>query len=107
VASAADDSSLMELELATRKWTLLSRPGGRVLGWSRHDTQIYFENFGDFYRLNFHNRNLERLASAKSIQRGTGILGFMWWAGLAPDDSVLFVRENSSEEIYAIRWDAP
>src|SRR5215470_7166102 len=42
VASAADDSSLMALELATRKWRLLSRPGGRVLGWSRHDTQIYF-----------------------------------------------------------------
>ena len=95
----------MTFELASRKWTVLSRPGGRILGWSRRDAQIYFEDFGDFYRLNFHNRNLERLASAKSIQRGTGILGFMSRAGLAPDDSVLFVRENSSEEIYAIRWD--
>jgi hypothetical protein len=92
---------------STRKWTVLSRLGGRILGWSRRDAQIYFEDFADFYRLNFHNRNLERLASAKSIQRGTGISGFISWAGLAPDDSVLFVRENSSEEIYAIGWDVP
>ena len=105
VASAVDDSSLMAFEVATRKWTVLSRPGGRILGWSRHDAQIYFENFGDFYRLDSYHRRLERLASVKSIQRGTGILGFMPWAGLAPDDSLLFVRENSSEEIYAIRWD--
>jgi hypothetical protein len=34
-------------------------------------------------------------------------LGLIPWAGLAPDDSILLVREASSEELYAIEWNAP
>jgi serine/threonine protein kinase/Tol biopolymer transport system component len=107
LASTADDSSLMGFELATRRWTMLSQPGGRILGWSRQDGQIYLENFGDIYRLRFPPGHRQQLASVKGVQRGTGILGYLPWAGLAPDDSVLLVRETSSEELYAIKWDAP
>jgi len=34
-ASTVDNSKLMASELATRKWTTVSQPGGRILGWSR------------------------------------------------------------------------
>ena len=44
---------------------------------------------------------------ASKIQRGIGILGFMPWAALSPDDSVLLMREASSEEIYALGWGRP
>jgi eukaryotic-like serine/threonine-protein kinase len=107
VASTTDDSSLMGFELATRRWTALSQPGGRILGWSRVDGQVYWENGGDIYRFRIPHGYQRQVASVKGIQRGTGILGFISWAGLAPDDSILLVRETSSEEWYAIRWEAP
>jgi hypothetical protein len=85
----------------------LSQPGGRILGWSRQDRQLYWENFGDVYHLRFPQDHQPQLVNLNDIQRGTGILGFMSWVVLGPDDSVLLVRETSNEELYAIRWDAP
>jgi len=32
---------------------------------------------------------------------------FFWWNGLAPDDSPLILRHESSEEIYALDWLLP
>jgi hypothetical protein len=97
----------MGYDPTTRKWTMLSQPGGRILGWSRQNGQIYLENFGDIYRLRLPHGHQQQLASVKGIQRGTGNLGFTSWAGLAVDDSVLIVRETSSEELYGIRLDVP
>ncbi len=106
-ASTADDSRLMGFELAAGKWTTLSQPGGTILGWARHEGQIYYENNGTIYRLDVRRGYPQQVARVKDIQRGTGILGFMPWAGLAPDDSVLLMREASSEEIYALGWGRP
>ena len=105
-ASTTDDSRLMLFEIATGKWTTLSQLGGRILGWSRHDRQIYYENNGTIYSLVLHG-SPQQVVRLKDIQRGTGILGFMPWAGLAPDDSVLLMREASNEEIYVLGWDRP
>ena len=33
--------------------------------------------------------------------------GFLPWASLAPDDSVLLLREASSEQIYALSLERP
>ena len=106
-ASTTDDSRLMTFELATGKWKTLCQPGGRILGWSRYDGQVYYENNGSIYRSSAGRGYPQRVASIKGIQRGTGILGFMPWAALSPDDSVLLMREASSEEIYALRWETP
>ncbi len=106
-ASTTDDSRLMTFEPATGEWKTLCQPGGRILGWSRYDGQVYYENNGIIYRSNAGRGYPQRVASIKGIQRGTGILGFMPWAALSPDDSVLLMREASSEEIYALRWDTP
>jgi len=49
-ASTVDNSKLMASELATRKWTTVCQPGGRILGWSRNDEHIYYENNGTVSR---------------------------------------------------------
>jgi hypothetical protein len=61
----------------------------------------------ELYRANVRREYPEQVASLRGIQRGTGILGFLSWAALAPDDSVLLMREASSEEIYALEWELP
>jgi hypothetical protein len=51
------------------------------------------------------DRKLERLVSLKGVQRFWGELGE--WTGLAPDDSLLLVRDTSNQEVYALDWQAP
>jgi Tol biopolymer transport system component len=106
-ASTADGQKLMIFEIATQKWTTVSQIGGTILGWSRDNNYIYFENSNAIYRVGVRRGKLEQVANLKGIQRGTGVLGFKSWAGLARDDSVLLMREASSEEIYALDWEMP
>jgi hypothetical protein len=50
------------------------------------------------------DRNFERLFSLKGIRR---VFTIGTWAGLAPDDSPLLLRDVSGEEIYALDVDFP
>lgn len=105
--AASTGPKLTIFEVATQKWTTVSQIGGTILGWSRDNNYIYFENSNAIYRAGVRRGKVEQVASLKGIQRGTGVLGFKSWAGLAPDDSVLLMREASSEEIYALDWEMP
>jgi hypothetical protein len=58
-----------------------------------------------FFRVRIFDRKLERVASLEGLRRFWGQLGS--WSGLAPDDSLLPVRDTSSQEIYALDWQAP
>ena len=101
-AATADQSALFRFAVLPRKWTTLSHLGGVILGWSRNDRFVYFEHDNAIYRASVDGGGLEQVVSLKSIQRGTGILGFQSWTGLAPDDSVLLLREASHQEIYSL-----
>ncbi len=48
------------------------------------------------------DRKLERVLSLKGLQQAAGAFGT--WAGLAPDESPLYVRDASIQEIYALDW---
>lgn len=105
-ASTADEDKLSIFNFAFQKWRTISQFGGTILGWSR-DNHIFFERNNAIYRTDLQGRGPEEILNLKGIQRGTGILGFKSWAGLAPDNSVLLLREASNEEIYSLKWQAP
>jgi hypothetical protein len=48
-------------------------------------------------------RKPETVVDLKTLDR-LSIGTFMSWSGLAPDDSVLLSRNNSTQEIYAVKW---
>jgi hypothetical protein len=52
------------------------------------------------------DRKVEQVASLKNIQQAVGTFGGSM-GGLALDDAPLALREASSEEIYALDWEAP
>ena len=56
-------------------------------------------------RIRISDGKLERILSLKGFQAAPGAFGN--WSGIAPDDSPLFVRDASIQEIYALDWDAP
>jgi hypothetical protein len=53
------------------------------------------------YRVQIKDHKLERTASSNDVKRPTSVsLG--GWTGLAPDDSLLALRDISTYEIYAL-----
>ena len=57
-----------------------------------------------FFRVRISDHKLERLLSLNELPRYWGPFGT--WTGLAPDDSLLLDRDISSQEIYALDWQA-
>ena len=57
-----------------------------------------------FFRMRISDRKRERLAQI-NLRRNEA--DWLWWNGLAPDDSPLLLRDESSEEIYALDWLLP
>jgi len=110
IAAITDDSAKLVLfDRATEQWSdLVSMPMGYP-SWSHDGQYLYFDTTltGDpaFFRIRVANHKLERLVSLSGLQRFWGYFGS--WTGLAPDDSLLLVRDTSSQEIYGLDWKAP
>jgi Tol biopolymer transport system component/DNA-binding winged helix-turn-helix (wHTH) protein len=101
---------LMLLQLSTQKWTeLATLPAIGYPSWSRDGQYLYFDTtFTEdpaFFRVRISDRKLEKLLSLKGVRRFLGEFGS--WTGLTPDDSPLLARDISSQEIYALDWQAP
>jgi Tol biopolymer transport system component/DNA-binding winged helix-turn-helix (wHTH) protein len=110
IAAVTNDSlKLMLFDRVSQQWQeLVSLPIGYP-SWSRDGQYLYFDTTltGDaaFFRVRISDRKLERLLSLKGVRRYWGEFGP--WTGLAPDDSPLVARDTSSQEIYALDWQAP
>lgn len=110
IAAITDDSSKMMLfDWTTKQWQELVNLYIGYPTWSHDSRYIYFDtDLSDdsaFYRVRISDHKLERLFSLKGTRRFWGAFGP--WTGLTPDDTPLLVRDTSSQEIYAIDWDAP
>jgi eukaryotic-like serine/threonine-protein kinase len=108
-ALATDSRKLLLFDFRTQKWVEeLTNLFVGYPSWSRNGKYIYLDgSLGDdpaFMRVRISDRKLERIVSLKGLKRA-GNLGP--WAGLAPDDSPLLVRNVGTGEIYALDWDAP
>jgi len=108
-----DSLQLLLFDFTAQKWTALTKAkvfvGWPI--WSRDGQYLYFdgalenENDEGYFRIRIADRKLERLVSLKGFQVAPGTFGN--WTGLAPDESPLFVRDASIQEIYALDWKAP
>jgi dipeptidyl aminopeptidase/acylaminoacyl peptidase len=98
-------------DFATQKWASIAKDIGTIgyMAWSRDGQSVIFDTFDAkepcFYRIRISDLHLDRIASLKEARRYYGPWGP--WTGIAPDDSPLFVRDISNEEIYALDWQLP
>ena len=110
IAAVTNDSlKLMLFDRVSQQWQdLVSLPIGYP-SWSHDGQYLYFDTTltddAAFFRVRISDHKLERLFSLKGLRRYWGQFGP--WTGLAPDDSPLLVRDISSQEIYALDWQAP
>ena len=107
IAALTEDSrSLMLYDFRAAKWTKLLTLGPIWdLCWSRQGRSIYLnaatsEGEPALFRVEIPGQRLERLTSLKGVDGAA-------WLGLTPDDSPLFVRALSGEEIYALECQLP
>jgi Tol biopolymer transport system component len=108
-AQTRDNRKLMLYDRRTARLSeLLASPGGPFGDnpvWSKDGKSIYMDApYADepaIYRIRIADARIERVASLSGIQRAVANIGL--WMGLAPDDSLLILRQLQGSEIYA--WD--
>jgi Tol biopolymer transport system component len=106
VAVGGDSKKLVLYDFKTQKWTdwltqdtLLGFPS-----WSPDSKYLYFDsafsNDQSYRRLKIGEAKSEEVVGLKNLRRYFGSVGE--WAGLAPDGTPIFVRDTSTQEIYAL-----
>ena len=108
-AITTDSQKLMLFDHVSARWMELANM--TTIGypsWSHDGQYLYFDTILSddpaFFRIRISDRKLERLVRLKGVRRFWGELG--QWTGLAPDDSLLLVRDTSSQENYALDFQA-
>jgi eukaryotic-like serine/threonine-protein kinase len=103
-ALSADSTKLMLFNLEKKTWSQLAEARFGFENWSRDGKFLYAEDYADktddLVRVNVANGKLEHLFSLKDVPRGFDPWEF--WIGLASDDSLLLMRDKSTQEIYSL-----
>jgi len=109
VTALSNDSLALKIfDVRSQKWSPLVTANVNFMTWSQDSTYFYFDTFGEdtaYYRVRIGDRKLERLADLKGIRRPYEFIGP--FSGLAPDDSLLVIRDTGTQEIYALDLQVP
>jgi eukaryotic-like serine/threonine-protein kinase len=108
VAMTADSKKLLFYDFTTQKWSdWVTEPGSVILPtWSKDGKYVYYgnrssENAG-YRRVKLGEHRSELVVDLKDLsQLDPG------WSGIDPTDTPLFVRNRSTDEIYALDLDLP
>ena len=107
-ALTADSKKLMLYEFATRKWSPLAQATFAYNSWSHDSRYVYLEDYSrgdDIVRVSVHGGPLQVMQSVKDVPRGSD--PWASWLGLGPDDAPLLMRDQSTQEIYALDVQLP
>ena len=111
-ALSPDSKNLMLFDFQTAQWSVWLHADDGEIGypvWAKDGESIYVERFHaaepSVHRLRLGESRSELFLSWKDLRRFGGIWGS--WSGIAPDGSVLAVRDVSSHEVYALDLQLP
>jgi Tol biopolymer transport system component len=105
LAGTVDFNKLVLYDFTTGKWQDLVTMRNSYPNWSADGKCVYFNNPWvkalPVYRICLADRKLQHIADLADV--GSLAVGnFGWWTALAPDDSILALRDISIEELYAL-----
>jgi serine/threonine protein kinase len=107
--ASVDGQKLMLFDVNAQQWSELLKGDVGWITWSPDSKYIYFDGglseAPAFYRVRVADRKLERLADLKGFRRV--VLVGISWTGVSPDGSPLLLRDISSQEVYALDFEAP
>ena len=103
-ALSLDSTKMLLYDVGTKTWLPLAASRFGYENWSHDGKYLYAEDYSDsiddIVRVHIPDGKLERLFSLKDVPRGFDPWDF--WVGLAPDNSVLLMRDRSTQEIYGL-----
>jgi len=102
-ALTSDYKTLFRYDLASRAWSRwVESPDKQISypAWSVNGKYIYYDSDNEYWRIGVNQHQSESVASLKNVRQFIGRWGT--WSTVAPDGSPLFVRDISSQEIYAL-----
>jgi Tol biopolymer transport system component/DNA-binding winged helix-turn-helix (wHTH) protein len=101
-------TKLMRFDLSGQKWQEIFEANFIAYPtFSRNAKYVYFsDSTNGFYRVQLPAGKIEHVANI-DVPGGMKQDEFWYWTGLAPDDSPLFLRDASTQEIYALDVDFP
>jgi serine/threonine protein kinase/Tol biopolymer transport system component len=106
---SVDGRTLLLFDFSTSKWSDLLKMDVGWTNWSRDSKYIYFDTGLSenpaVYRVRVADRKLERIADFKGFRRV--VFGWIPWSGVTPDGAPLVLRDISSQEVYALDFEAP
>jgi serine/threonine protein kinase/Tol biopolymer transport system component len=100
-----ESRSLMLFDFATQKWQEIAKISLGFPNWSKNSDYMFFlheENDPAVMRVRISDHKVERVADLKNF-RQAGFFGI--WLGIAPDDSLLLLRDTGTQEIYSLDWE--
>ena len=105
----ADAAKLVLYDTETQKWHNLAELNAGYFSWSHDGKYIYLTTVATesvFARIRVPDgRGIETLVSLRDVRLFIGTFGA--WTGIAPDDSLLVLKDTSTDEIYALQLQAP
>jgi eukaryotic-like serine/threonine-protein kinase len=108
-ATSSDGSKLMLFDSGRQRWAALGDLSEGCPTWAGNDEYLYFQTFDvsapEFVRVRISDGKRERIASI-NLRRG-GQRDWYWWNGLTADGSLVVLRDESTEEVYALDWKLP
>jgi eukaryotic-like serine/threonine-protein kinase len=107
-ALTADSKKLMLFDFATHKWSPLAQSTFAYNNWSHDSRYVYLEDYSrgdDIVRVSVHGGPLQVVQSVRDVPRGSD--PWASWLGLGPDDAPLLMRDQSTQEIYALDLQLP
>jgi len=107
-AMTADSQKLVLYDFSTQKWTdWIKEPGSVALpSWSKDGRYVYYSNRSSenagYRRVKLGDHRSELVVDLKDIPQLDPS-----WCGLDPTDAGLFVRNRSTDEVFALDLDLP
>jgi serine/threonine protein kinase len=103
-ALSSDSTKLLLYDFAKKTWLPLATSMFAYENWSHDSNYLYAEDYlgkiDDIVRIHVPDGKLDRLFSLKDTPRGFD--PWVSWVGLTPDNSILLMRDRSTQEIYSL-----
>jgi Tol biopolymer transport system component/DNA-binding winged helix-turn-helix (wHTH) protein len=105
-AVTTDNRKLMLYDFEHTTWGELADTGINDVVWGRNSDEIYFDSPNDaaVYRVDLKSRQVKRFASLQGVRR-TGFFG--WSINIAPDNTLILLREAGIHEVYSLEVRLP
>jgi Tol biopolymer transport system component len=106
VGLTADQAKVVLFDFQTQKWTELAKGGVGWPSWSKDGEYVYL-------LATLERAVLKIRASTGQVERAVDLKNFRsigewgWLLALAPDDSLLLLRDAGTQDVYALDWEEP